>query len=540
MKILKSMRFKFSIVAFLFVFSVVLFAKPPIIHSFNANRYEGFNPMSVKFTVNASDPEGDTLFYTFHIVDESGFQTDVISETNSIVYTFSSYGNYTVRVSVFGSHNESTESDALSIKVLNSNSPITLSVLTSRQLAGILGEDFGQVGVKTNFFNDKDYNVDLHIKGYNNGRLIFDRNETILPHATFTISEHYLVHPTTDVVVNLTAHIPVFTSVFTPEGLARVWYRYDNTIQMYVPYIDGNTAFRKTYVQISNPYVKPVAFTIFNKINELPQDYTILLNAGSFINPYQIDGLYWGFIKDEIINTVNFVEEKTLNGIAMSIDYDKKLGFYELNREGSKKLYVPFIPHADNYNDLVLLNTGDRESDVNIKFFDDHGIFTGEYKTTIPAGERVKLYLETIIEDLNIRADYAVINSIQPLIGVNEVRLAFGGEYAYALPQYEDCKGYFPVVLSDDYYWSVISLVNPNNEEINITFNLYTASGKFKTSKTISVPANGMLKSYVKNIFNDIELNNGDSIVITSVKPISGISLQGEYSLERLSALPIF
>ncbi len=540
MRILKSMRFKFSIVAFLFVFSVVLFAKPPVIHSFKANRYEGFNPMSVKFTVNASDPEGDTLFYTFHIVDEDGFQTDVISETNSIVYTFSSYGNYTVRVSVFGSHNESTESDALSIKVLNSNSPITLSVLTSRQLADILGENFGQVGVKTNFFNDKDYNVNLHIKGYNNGRLVFDRNETILPHATFTISEHYLVHPTTDVVVNLTAHIPVFTSVFTPEGLARVWYRYDNTIQMYVPYIDGNTTFRKTYVQISNPYVKPVGFTIFNKITELPQDYTILLNAGSFINPSQIDGLYWGFIRDEIINTVNFVEEKTLNGIAMSIDYDKKLGFYELKREGSKKLYVPFIPHADNYNDLVLLNTGDRESDVSIKFFDDHGIFTGEYKTTIPAGERVKLYLETIIEDLGIRADYAVINSIQPLIGVNEVRLAFGGEYAYALPHYEDCKGYFPVVLSDDYYWSVISLINPNDEEIKITFNLYTASGKFKTSKTISVPANGMLKSYIRNIFNDDELNSGDSIVITSVKPISGISLQGEYSLERLSALPIF
>ena len=544
MMILKSMRFKFSIVAFLFVFSGVVFAKAPVINSFKANRYEGFNPMSVKFTVDATDPEGDTLSYTFHIVDESGFQTDVISETNSIVYTFSSYGNYTVRVSVFGSHNEFTESEALSIRVLNSNSPITMSVLTSRQLANILNEEFGKVSAKTNFFNDKDYNVTLNIKGYNNGELIINNTETILPNQTFTISEHYLVHPTTDVVVSLSAHIPVFTSVFTPEGLARAWYRYDNTIQMYVPYIEEDTSFRDSYVFISNPNVKPVAFTFNEKITELPQDFTIILNAGSYVPPFMDGNKCWGLIKDEIIQTVaggdTFVEEKTLNGLGISIDFDKKPAMYELKQQGSKLLYLPFIPHTDCYNDLVLLNTGDRDSDVTIAFYNGHGIKTGEYKLTIPEQERVKLYLETILNNLGIEADYAIITSIQPLIGVNEVKLLYGGQYAFALQPYGETRAFSPVVMSDDYYWTAIALVNPNDEEISVTFTLYTASGKYKASQSITVPAHGTLASYVRDIFTNVDVVNGDSIVINALKPISGITLQGNNSLTRLSALPIF
>ena len=544
MRILKSMRFKFSIVAFLFVFSGYLFANAPIINSFKANRYEGFDPMSVKFTVDATDPEGDTLNYTFHIFDEEGFQTDVISETGSIVYDFNSAGNYTVRVTVFGSHNESTESKALSIRVLPSDSPITISILTSRQMAKILNEEFGRISAKTNFFNNRDNNVTLHIRGYNNGELIINNTETLLPHQGFTISEHYLVHPTTDVIVTVSAHIPVASMVYTPEGVARAWYRFDNTIQMYVPYIEENTNFRNTYAFISNPNVKPVGYTFNEKITELPQDYTIILNAGSYVPPFMEGNKCWGLIKDEIINTIGvgntFVEEKTLNGLGISVDFDKKPALYELKQEGSTVLYLPFIPHTDCYNDLVLLNTGDRESDVTIAFYNGHGIKTGEYNIIIPQQERVKLYLETILDNLGIEADYAVITSIQPLIGVNEVKLLYGGQYAFTLQPYEEIRGISPVVMSDDYYWTALSLVNPNDQEISVTFTLFTASGKYKASQSITIPAHGSLATYVRDIFNNVDVNNGDSIVINALKPISGITLMGNNSLTRLSALPIF
>ncbi len=544
MRILKSMRFKFSIVAFLFVFSGYLFANAPIINSFKANRYEGFDPMSVKFTVDATDPEGDTLNYTFHIFDEEGFQTDVISETGSIVYDFNSAGNYTVRVTVFGSHNESTESKALSIRVLPSDSPITISILTSRQMAKILNEEFGRISAKTNFFNNRDNNVTLHIRGYNNGELIINNTETLLPHQGFTISEHYLVHPTTDVIVTVSAHIPVASMVYTPEGVARAWYRFDNTIQMYVPYIEENTNFRNTYAFISNPNVKPVGYTFNEKITELPQDYTIILNAGSYVPPFMEGNKCWGLIKDEIINTIGvgntFVEEKTLNGLGISVDFDKKPALYELKQEGSTVLYLPFIPHTDCYNDLVLLNTGDRETDVTIAFYNGHGIKTGEYNITIPEQERVKLYLETILDNLGIEADYAVITSIQPLIGVNEVKLLYGGQYAFTLQPYEEIRGISPVVMSDDYYWTALSLVNPNDQEISVTFTLFTASGKYKASQSITIPAHGSLATYVSDIFNNVDVNNGDSIVINALKPISGITLMGNNSLTRLSALPIF
>ena len=544
MRILKSMRFKFSIVAFLFVFSGYLFANAPIINSFKANRYEGFDPMSVKFTVDATDPEGDTLNYTFHIFDEEGFQTDVISETGSIVYDFNSAGNYTVRVTVFGSHNESTESKALSIRVLPSDSPITISILTSRQMAKILNEEFGRISAKTNFFNNRDNNVTLHIRGYNNGELIINNTETLLPHQGFTISEHYLVHPTTDVIVTVSAHIPVASMVYTPEGVARAWYRFDNTIQMYVPYIEENTNFRNTYAFISNPNVKPVGYTFNEKITELPQDYTIILNAGSYVPPFMEGNKCWGLIKDEIINTIGvgntFVEEKTLNGLGISVDFDKKPALYELKQEGSTVLYLPFIPHTDCYNDLVLLNTGDRESDVTIAFYNGHGIKTGEYNIIIPQQERVKLYLETILDNLGIEADYAVITSIQPLIGVNEVKLLYGGQYAFTLQPYEEIRGISPVVMSDDYYWTALSLVNPNDQEISVTFTLFTASGKYKASQSITIPAHGSLATYVSDIFNNVDVNNGDSIVINALKPISGITLMGNNSLTRLSALPIF
>ncbi|BBB32670.1 hypothetical protein TTHT_1136 [Thermotomaculum hydrothermale] len=497
--------------------------------------------MTVKFTVDAYDPEGDALFYTFHIFNENGEQYDIISESNIFYYTFYADGNYTVKVSVSGSHNETTLSKALSVKVLPSNTPIKISVLTSRQLAGILNEDFGKVSAKTVFYNDKDYNVTINIKGYNNGEPVIDKNETILPNQTFVITEHYLVVPTTDVIVYSSAHIKVSASIFTPEGIARAWYKYDNTIQMYVPYIEENTGFRDSYVYISNPYVKPVAYTFNETINELPEDYTIILNAGSYVSPLMDSSKCWGLVRDEIIQTFNnLVEEKTLNGLGISVDFDKKPAMYELKQDGSTRLYLPFIPHIDCYNDLVLLNTGDRESDVVIRFFDNHGIKTGEYTVNIPDQQRVKIYLEKVLYDLDINADYAVIDSIQPIIGVNEVKLLYGGEYAFTLPSYGEIGGYSSVVLSDDYYWTAFSLVNTTDQEISITFALYTASGNFKVNKFITVPKRGMLASYIKDIFNDVEIQNGDSVVIISTKPISGLTLQGNYSLTRVSALPIF
>ena len=548
MKILKSMRFKFSNLALMMFFCSVVFAKPPVINSFKADRYEGFNPMTVKLTVDAYDPEGDTLQYTFHIIDQDGFQTDFISETNSINYTFSGSGNYNVRVTVFGSHNESTDSDALNIKVLSSDAPIKISVLTSRQLAKVLGIDYGKVSAKTVFFNDKDYNVTLTIKGYNNGEVILEHEETVLPNSYFIITEQYLVHPTTDVVVFASAHIPVFSDVYTPDGIARAWYGFDNATEMYLPYIEENLGFRKTYAFISNPYVKPVSFTYNEEITELPQDYSIMVNAGSFVTPYMNTQNMWGgnkcwaLIKDEIINTVgpDLVEERTLNGLGISVDFDNKPAMYELKREGSTTLYLPFIPQVDCYNDLVLLNTGDRETDVTIDFYNGHGIKTGSYNLKIAEQERRLIYLESIIENLNIEADYAIITSVQPLLGVNEVKLLYGGEYAYSLQTYTECRGFSPVILNDSYYWTVLSIVNPNDEEISVNFALYTASGKFRTSQAITIPAYGTLASYVTNIFNDIDIHKGDSIIINSVKPISGITLSGDESLSRLNALPIF
>ncbi len=544
MNILKSMRLKFSTLFFFLIVGNLVFAKPPVITSFEANRYEGFNPMCVTFTVDAYSPEGDSLQYTFHIVDQHGVQTDIISETNTMVYTFSSEGTYTVKVSVFGSHNEFSESSALSVRVLPSNTPIKISILTSRQLAQILNKDFGRVSAKTVFFNDKDYNVTLNIKGYNNGDLVIDNNEVILPNATFTLSEHYFVHPTTDVVVSLSAHIPVFAMVYTPEGIARAWYRFDNTFQMYIPYIEENTAFRNSYVFISNPYIKPVAFTFNDEINELPQDYTIIVDAGSYVSPFLDENHCWGMIKDEIIQTFvgrnTLIEEKTLNGLAFSVDFDKKPAMYELKQGGSKRLFVPFIPHVDGYNDLILLNTGDRETDVVISFFDSHGVKTGEYKTTIPEQQRIKIYLETVLNQLNINARYAEITSYQPLIGVNQLKLLYGAQYSYSLPSYGEERGFSPVILSDGYYWTLFSLVNVNEEEVTVAFTLYTASGKFKANRFITVPAKAALISYITEIFDGIEVVNGDSVLINATKPISGLTLQGNNSLTRVSALPIF
>ena len=539
---IKSVRLKFSIIAFSLLCVFSLFAKPPVINKFFANRYEGFNPMCVKFTVDAYDPEGDTLSYTFHIFDQNGNQTDIISETGTIIYTFTSYGNYTVRVSVFGSHGEFTESKALSFFVKSYQSPISLSLLTSSQLKKILNGDTAKVSVKTHFFNNTDSNLTIHIKGYKDGELVVDTSEKILPNETFSLLPHYFTVPITDVVVSIPVHIPVYSDIYTTKGRARAWYRYDNTTEMYMPYIEENAFYRESYAFISNPFVKPVAFTYNQEITELPKDLSILLNAGSFVHPFSQGAECWGMIKDEIIQTLNpgFVEEKTLNGLGINIDYDQNISLYELKSNPSTTLYLPFIPHVDCYNDLILLNKEDRESEVTIYFYDNHGLLTGQYNVVIPAKERVKLYLETIISDLGINADSAIVKSIQPIYGVNVVKIPYGGVYAFALQTYDDCKGYSPVVMDDDYYWTALSLMNTNNQEITITFNLYTASGKFKASESITVPPFGLLQSYVSDIFEGIEVNNGDSIVIRSSKPISGLTLQGTNSLTRLSALPIF
>ena len=71
---------------------------PPVISSITATPSSGFAPLTVTFTVSASDPEGDTLTYHYDF-DGDGYWDKEGSE-NSVTHTYSTPGTYTAKVEV--------------------------------------------------------------------------------------------------------------------------------------------------------------------------------------------------------------------------------------------------------------------------------------------------------------------------------------------------------------------------------------------------------------------------------------------------------
>ncbi len=103
--------------------------RAPKVNGIAASQTSGSLPLSVVFTADAIDPEGDKLTYNWDLGDGVTKQT---SEPR-LEYTFDKIGSYTVFVQVSDDKNETTKSNSLGIYAGN-DAPVVNIALTGNQV----------------------------------------------------------------------------------------------------------------------------------------------------------------------------------------------------------------------------------------------------------------------------------------------------------------------------------------------------------------------------------------------------------------------
>ena len=77
-----------------------------------------------------------------------------------------------------------------------------------------------------------------------------------------------------------------------------------------------------------------------------------------------------------------------------------------------------------------------------------------------------------------------------------------------------------------DIFWTGFTIVNPNDEDANLTIDLYTSAGEKVSTVNLTIPAESKLKGLASDLFGDA-YGNAEWGIIRSDKDIFGIELYG-------------
>ena len=105
---------------------------------------------------------------------------------------------------------------------------------------------------------------------------------------------------------------------------------------------------------------------------------------------------------------------------------------------------------------------------------------------------------------------------------------------AVAAPQSEFL---FPLVSEDGIGVTELSLVNPSPEPASLTATLYASDGSTLGSTLLIVPARGLLRQTLTNVFESIDLTEASHIRVMADRPLAGLELVADFQLPEAPTL---
>ncbi len=207
-------------------------------------------------------------------------------------------------------------------------------------------------------------------------------------------------------------------------------------------------------------------------------------------------------------------------------------------------LYFPHIDVTDFWwTGFAVINPGDQDADITIKFYNNDGNEVASIDKTIAAKSKIVATIRNLFND-NV-PDGASWYKIETPVKLDGFEL-FGttdwhelvGVKIFSNPA---TKLIYPEVIVDDNHWTGIVLINVSNESANVVFKAYNSSGnEIATSNTVNIPSYGKKVDLIEHLFDSFPQETA-YIVAEGDQNLIGFELYGyksQVGLAGLSALP--
>ena len=104
----------------------------------------------------------------------------------------------------------------------------------------------------------------------------------------------------------------------------------------------------------------------------------------------------------------------------------------------------------------------------------------------------------------------------------------------------EDYTLYFPHIDVSDFWWTGFAVVNPGEQDANVTFKFYDNEGNQVASLDRTIPAKGKIVSTIRNLFNDEVPDGASWYKIETETKLDGFELFGTTDWHELVGVKIF
>ncbi|BBB32115.1 hypothetical protein TTHT_0529 [Thermotomaculum hydrothermale] len=506
---------------------------PPVINSFSVPSHAGHAPFELMANVDAYDPDGGNIVrYQWNISGKKSEQ--IISSMPTLNYTLPIAGDFYLSVTVYDDEGESTTSDTIEINVSNP-AAVLIPLPTLNGLTAYKNDVTDVTTTIVNIFNES---VTVTFDTYDTeGSLLEEKEVNIPPYGNFVVTPGIFDGDFTKLKAYADKYVVLVVET-KGENFETTSYLSTNLKDtLYISHIAEEVDYWSTFGYISNPYSYNIEGTIAGQDFELGNAQSTIIDFEN-LAPSVTDVLTnWGTISVQTDNP--FSSTNVLSGFEVFVKDGKDGGAVEMNNLPSKELFLSHIPEETYHfwTGLVLDNVENKDANVNIMFYDAEGHYEGLYNLTLKAGSKYKTLIKDIIPDSANTVCWAKIISDRKLVGLELFGTYGDAICGYSLNEKPTTWGVIPDIKSDSTYWTGIGMVNVNTEEANVTFKLRDSQGNVKATATIIIPPLGKYKAVVNDMFENTEVETGDTITYSSDRPVIGVKVSGDYNNTVMSAL---
>ncbi len=395
--------------------------------------------------------------------------------------------------------------------------------------------------VVTNFVNSLDVSDILYLNFMDSDGNIVDRvSYDLPPNGKFVFNQaDFSSIDFSNVIAEFNSEIIAFCNVQTENGKMTAYLDGDFASELFVPHIAENTNYWEStaYVSLFSP--GKLALSVANLDNTLNlENYCSMVNLENYFDENFEREQAWGqFNIGSPENNENFTVGAV--GFEMFVHNGTDGAAVELQKKGSKRLYIPHIPLETDifWTGFAVVNIENEDARVIFRFYNGAGDYLGEKEVIIPAKAKYIGLMKDLFPEYYGEAEWGTIDSDKNLVGIEIYGTPQNAICGYSLPIESNNIGLFPEILTGENVWSGIALANIGEETANVEIKLYDKFGNFKGSYQVSVSPKYRFKAVVTDMFPNIQLEAGDYLKFVSDYPLIGVIVNGDIDRTFMTAL---
>lgn len=503
---------------------------PPVITNFSANKTSGIVPLSITFTVAATDPGGGNITSYQWDFDNDGTY-DSTTTSGTVTKTFSSKGTYGVTVKVTDDDGDSVISNTLNIFASNpAPTFIPLTIPTNLKLSDAETETF--------FLNPNPSIATVTINALNNnGTILQTIFENVNPFQKFKIDTSKITTAFDKIKISADQRIIIYSNIKFNEGQMSAYLLQDLSKKLIVPHIAEEINDWESTSFISNNMSFLSKIDVNNTVTSLGNKMTYNLNLENFLTGEITEQNAWGSMSTTVTNP--FQDSNSLNGFEMFVKNNSDGAAIELANTSSKVLYIPHIPTETDifWTGFTFVNTSSSTSNLKFSFYSSKGDLIGTGLKIINAKEKLKGTFKQLFPEFAGIAEWGIVNSDMPLVGAEIYGTYNAGICGFLLPNNLKNNSFLPQLENDSNNWTGLAISNPSDSTAIVTISLFSEEGSSKGEVVVNIESYNKLSIVVSDLFPEITLSENDFIKIDSNIGIVAVEASGDLNRNWMTAL---